>query len=178
MWREEMAAIVAAGGDVLAAAQMRTAFSSNSMPVDNSMEADAAQCAPLLIVGAPMVVVVWLRSLGLGKYEAIFRENDIDDEFPKFGFPALGGKDRTITVSEEELEKAASPWRALASQLAKNPKAEAKLANREHAVAQRAAVSPAVPARPPHRFFEEKEVTLINFVGNGQGKCSRRWSPV
>ena len=27
-----------------------------------------------------MDVVVWLRSLGLGKYEAIFRENDIDEE--------------------------------------------------------------------------------------------------
>ena len=26
-----------------------------------------------------MDIVVWLRSLGLGKYEAIFRENDIDD---------------------------------------------------------------------------------------------------
>jgi hypothetical protein len=48
-------------------------------------------------------------------------------EFPKFGLPALVGKERTITVSEEELEKAASPWRALASELAKNPKAEAKL---------------------------------------------------
>ena len=29
--------------------------------------------------GAPMDIVVWLRSLGLGKYEAIFRENDIDE---------------------------------------------------------------------------------------------------
>ena len=29
-------------------------------------------------MGAIMDVVVWLRSLGLGKYEAIFRENDID----------------------------------------------------------------------------------------------------
>ena len=28
---------------------------------------------------AVMDVVVWLRSLGLGKYEAIFRENDIDE---------------------------------------------------------------------------------------------------
>jgi len=28
---------------------------------------------------AIMDVVVWLRSLGLGKYEAIFRENDIDE---------------------------------------------------------------------------------------------------
>src|ERR1700757_2043185 len=28
---------------------------------------------------APMDVVVWLRSLGLGKYEAAFRENEIDE---------------------------------------------------------------------------------------------------
>ena len=26
-----------------------------------------------------MDVAVWLRSLGLGKYEAVFRENDIDE---------------------------------------------------------------------------------------------------
>jgi hypothetical protein len=26
-----------------------------------------------------MDVVVWLQSLGLGKYEALFRENDIDE---------------------------------------------------------------------------------------------------
>jgi hypothetical protein len=26
-----------------------------------------------------MDVVVWLRSLGLGKYEAVFRENEIDE---------------------------------------------------------------------------------------------------
>jgi hypothetical protein len=32
-----------------------------------------------VIVGAVTDVVVWLRSLGLGKYEAIFRENDIDE---------------------------------------------------------------------------------------------------
>ena len=31
------------------------------------------------IVGAVMDVVVWLRSLGLGKYEAVFRENEIDE---------------------------------------------------------------------------------------------------
>jgi SAM domain (Sterile alpha motif) len=29
--------------------------------------------------GAVMDIVVWLRSLGLGKYEAIFRDNDIDE---------------------------------------------------------------------------------------------------
>ena len=32
-----------------------------------------------LIAGRPMDIVVWLRSLGLGKYEAAFRENDIDE---------------------------------------------------------------------------------------------------
>jgi hypothetical protein len=30
-------------------------------------------------MGAVMDVVVWLRGLGLGKYEAAFRENDIDE---------------------------------------------------------------------------------------------------
>ena len=30
-----------------------------------------------------MDVVVWLRSLALGKYEAIFRENDIDETVPR-----------------------------------------------------------------------------------------------
>jgi SAM domain (Sterile alpha motif) len=35
-------------------------------------------CA-ISIVGAVMDIVVWLRSLGLGKYEAAFRENDIDE---------------------------------------------------------------------------------------------------
>ena len=32
-----------------------------------------------LIVGALMDVVVWLRSLGLERYEAAFRENEIDE---------------------------------------------------------------------------------------------------
>ena len=32
-----------------------------------------------LSVGALMDIVVWLRSLGLGKYEAAFRENEIDE---------------------------------------------------------------------------------------------------
>src|ERR1700756_3307034 len=30
-------------------------------------------------MGAIMDIVVWLRSLGLGKYEAAFRENEIDE---------------------------------------------------------------------------------------------------
>jgi hypothetical protein len=35
-----------------------------------------------------MDIVVWLRSLGLGKYEAAFRENDIDETDPT----ALGAR--------------------------------------------------------------------------------------
>jgi hypothetical protein len=31
-----------------------------------------------------MDVVVWLRGLGLGKYEAAFRDNDIDETVPFF----------------------------------------------------------------------------------------------
>ena len=30
-------------------------------------------------MGAVMDIMVWLRSLGLGKYEAVFRENEIDE---------------------------------------------------------------------------------------------------
>ena len=39
--------------------------------------ADDARHPP--IVGVAMDIVVWLRSLGLGKYEAAFRENEIDE---------------------------------------------------------------------------------------------------
>ena len=35
--------------------------------------------APPPIAGTLMDIVVWLRSLGLGKYEAAFRENEIDE---------------------------------------------------------------------------------------------------
>ncbi len=36
-----------------------------------------------------MDVVVWLRSLGLGQYEAVFRQNDIDEKV----LPNLTGED-------------------------------------------------------------------------------------
>ena len=40
--------------------------------------AQTMMCAAL-IVGAVMDIVVWLRSLGLGKYEAVFRENEMTE---------------------------------------------------------------------------------------------------
>ena len=33
--------------------------------------------------GAVMDIMVWLRSLGLEKYEAAFRENEIDETVPQ-----------------------------------------------------------------------------------------------
>src|SRR5215471_14799636 len=36
-------------------------------------------CANPRLRALVMDIVVWLRSLGLGKYEAAFRENDIDE---------------------------------------------------------------------------------------------------
>jgi len=52
-----------------------------------------------------MDVVVWLRSLGLGKYEASFRENDIDetvlpnltaDDLKKLGVASLGHRRKLL----------------------------------------------------------------------------------
>jgi len=52
-----------------------------------------------------MDVVVWLRSLGLGKYEAIFRDNDIDEtvlpnltaeDLKEFGVASLGHRRKLL----------------------------------------------------------------------------------
>src|SRR5262249_55423977 len=43
-----------------------------------------------------MDIVVWLRSLGLGKYEALFRENDIDETVPRT-LTAEDWKERGVT---------------------------------------------------------------------------------
>jgi hypothetical protein len=51
-----------------------------------------------------MDVVVWLRSLGLGKYEAVFRENDIDD--------IIGQRRRDVTSLCRDL---LPPWPVLGS---------------------------------------------------------------
>jgi hypothetical protein len=76
---------------------------------------------------------VLLELLGLdsivGAHDGFGRPSyaELAIEFLHFSLPALVGKDLTISASEQQLEKAASPWQALATQLAKNPKAEAKL---------------------------------------------------
>jgi hypothetical protein len=40
-----------------------------------------------------MDVVIWLRGLGLGKYEVVFRENEINERVP----PSLTAEDRTCS---------------------------------------------------------------------------------
>src|ERR1700722_772959 len=48
-------------------------------------------------------------------------------EIPRFGLPALAGKQLEISVTQQALDKAAAPWRALATQLVKNPNADATI---------------------------------------------------
>ena len=84
-------------------------------------------------IGELREVMLQLLGLGLvvGSTDQFFRDipnyAEYKIEFPAFGLPALAGKTLKITAGEQDLEKAASPWRALASRLAKNPKAEAKI---------------------------------------------------
>jgi hypothetical protein len=48
-------------------------------------------------------------------------------EIPRFGLPALAGKQLEISVTQQALDKAAAPWRAIANELVKNPNADAKI---------------------------------------------------
>ena len=48
-------------------------------------------------------------------------------EIPRFGLPALAGTELQISVNQQALDKAAAPWRALATKLVKNPNADAKI---------------------------------------------------
>jgi hypothetical protein len=55
-----------------------TAWQPSDIPLDtlSTREDDSRH---FVIWGALMDIVVWLRSLGLWKYEAAFRENEIDE---------------------------------------------------------------------------------------------------
>jgi hypothetical protein len=66
-----------------------------------------------------MDIVVWLRSLGLGKYEAAFRENEIDEtvlpsltaeDLKELGIAALGHRrkllDAIATLRSDASDKA------------------------------------------------------------------------
>src|SRR5215475_15930843 len=83
-----------------------------------------------------MDVVVWLRSLGLGKYEAAFRENDIDETvlpslthetLKELGVAAVGHRlkllDAIASLRAEGGLKAPSPAAAPAGQSVTPPSA-------------------------------------------------------
>jgi class 3 adenylate cyclase/predicted ATPase len=64
-------------------------------------------CATPACVGTVMDIVIWLRSLGLGKYEAIFRENEIDEtvlpdltaaDLKELGVTALGHRRKLLAA--------------------------------------------------------------------------------
>ena len=76
-------------------------------------------CGPPLIVGVVMDIVVWLRSLGLGKYEAAFRENEIDEtvlpsltaeNLKELGVTALGHRVKLLdAIAALRADKNAAP---------------------------------------------------------------------
>jgi len=84
--------------------------------------------------GAVMDIVVWLRSLGLGRYEAAFRENEIDETvlrslthetLKELGVAAVGHRlkllDAIVALRAEGDAKAPSPAAAPAEQSATPP---------------------------------------------------------
>src|SRR5215472_3624378 len=89
-----------------------------------------------------MDVVVWLRSLGLGKYEAVFRENEIDEtvlpdltaeDLKELGVTALGHRRKLLAAIAalrtgavvNARSATAEPARLLAAKPAETPIAEA-----------------------------------------------------
>ncbi len=72
-----------------------------------------------------MDIVVWLRSLGLGKYEAAFRENEIDEavlpsltaeDLKELGVTALGHRRKlldAIAALRSEVSEKAPPAEAV-----------------------------------------------------------------
>ena len=86
-----------------------------------------------------MDIVVWLRSLGLGKYEAVFRENDIDEtvlpsltaeDLKELGVTALGHRlkllDAIAALRKDEGAKAPSSDAAATSSALMSPEGRAE----------------------------------------------------
>ncbi len=106
-----------------------------------------------------MDIVVWLRSLGLGKYEAVFRENEIDEtvlpnltaeDLKELGITALGHR-RKLLDSIAALRGEAS---------AKTPSIAASMAPPSAAIA---AAVPVAEARGERRYLT---VMFCDLVGS------------
>src|SRR6516165_6194383 len=109
-----------------------------------------------------MDVVVWLRSLGLGKFEAVFRENDIDESV----LPDL---------TEDHLRELGFPLGARLKIL----KAIAALGKHAEAAspAAEAATSPTVPGSTPEDRAERRQVTVMFSDLVGSTALSGRMDP-
>ena len=102
-----------------------------------------------LIAGALMDIVVWLRSLGVGKYEAAFRENEIDETvlpslthetLKELGVTAVGHRLKLLDAiaalrndgSAEAPSPAVAPARPMAAAITQASVAEAAVGERRH----------------------------------------------
>src|SRR5262245_62818109 len=116
-----------------------------------------------LSFSAVMDVVVWLRSLGLGKYEAVFRENDIDETV----LPNLTAEDlkELGVVSLGHRRKLLDAIAALRTDAGdKTPSAEA-------------ATPPGAPSVSPEDRAERRQVTVMFSDLVGSTALSARMDP-
>jgi class 3 adenylate cyclase len=113
--------------------------------------------------GAIMNVVVWLRSLGLAKYEAVFRENDIDEtvlpnltaeDLKELGVASLGHR-RKLLDAIAALRNDRS---------AQGPSSDLKTA-------------PAAPSASPEDRAERRQVTVMFSDLVGSTALSARMDP-
>ena len=113
--------------------------------------------------GALMDVVVWLRSLGLGKYEAAFRENEIDEtvlpsltqeDLKELGVTAVGHRLKLLDAIAA-LRNDASP---------QGPSRDVK-------------TTPAAPSASPEDRAERRQVTVMFSDLVGSTALSARMDP-
>src|SRR5215472_15040639 len=112
---------------------------------------------------AVMDVVVWLRSLGLGKYEAVFRENEIDEtvlpnltaeDLKELGVTALGHRRKLL----DAIAALRSDWSS------KTPSADA-------------AATSSIPSVLPEDRAERRQVTVMFSDLVGSTALSGRMDP-
>ena len=110
-----------------------------------------------------MDIVVWLRSLGLGKYEAVFRENEIDEtvlpnltaeDLKELGVTALGHRRKLIDAIAALRGEAGS----------KSPRADVSTTN-------------AAPSISPEDRAERRQVTVMFSDLVGSTALSARMDP-
>ena len=115
------------------------------------------------IVGAVMDIVVWLRSLGLGKYEAAFRENEIDEtvlpslteeHLKELGVTALGHRVKLLDAIAALRNDASG----------KAPPVDA-------------ATTSSAPSAPPEDRAERRQVTVMFSDLVGSTALSARMDP-